>query len=156
MKPRFTNLLIVDLQKAFPIPPPFVERIRRYAARFERRIFTRFVNPAGSPFRRHLAQRCCRPGSEDIELLIAPQPGEWVIDKTSYGLPPAVLKKMRQQGIKEATVCGVDTDACVLGVMFSLFDAGIRCRANSRYCWSSTGLHRAAVRIIDKQFELLA
>jgi nicotinamidase-related amidase len=155
MKARFTTLIIVDVQKAFPAPRAWVERLRRYAARFDRRVFTRFVNPAGSPFRRHLAQRCCAPGSEDVELLVAPQPGDLVIDKAGYGLPPAALRRIKRLRITEATVAGVDTDACVLGVMFSLFDAGIRCRASPPHCRSSTGLHRAGLKIIQKQFELL-
>jgi nicotinamidase-related amidase len=155
MKPRFDTLLIVDLQRAFPVPPALVERIRRYALRFERRVFTRFVNPPGSLFRRQLGQRCCRPGSPDTELLIAPQAGELVIDKQGYGLSHAAVAQLRRRGIKRATVCGIDTDACVLGVMFSLFDAGIVARASAPHCWSSTGLHRAGVKIIQKQFELL-
>lgn len=155
MKPRFTTLFIVDVQKAFPVPRPWIERLRRYATRFDRRVFTRFVNPAGSPFRRHLGQRCCAPGSADTELLVLPQPGDLVIEKASYGLPPAALHKIKRLRITEATIAGVDTDACVLGVMFSLFDAGIRCRASAEYCRSSTGLHSAALKIIQKQFELL-
>ena len=155
MRSPFTTLFIVDVQRAFAIPRPFVERLRRYAARFECRVFTRFVNPPGSPFRRHLLQRCCAPGSEDTELLVAPLPGDLVIDKASYGLPAAALRKIKRRRITEATIAGVDTDACVLGVMFSLFDAGIRCRASAPHCWSSTGLHSPALRIIANQFELL-
>lgn len=155
MKNRFETIMIVDVQRAFPIPPALVERIRVYAQRFERRVFTRFVNPPGSLFRRQLKQRCCRPGSEDTELLIAPQEGELVIDKPGYGLPRAAITRLRRLGVKGVTVCGIDTDACVLGVTFSLFDAGIPTRVSARHCWSSTGLHRAGLRIIDMQFELL-
>jgi nicotinamidase-related amidase len=155
MKARFDTVIIVDVQRAFPVPPPLVERIRRYALRFEHRVFTRFVNPPGSLFRRRLKQKCCRPGSEDTELLIAPQAGELVIDKAGYGLSPAAIAKLRRLGVKGVTVCGIDTDACVLGVIFSLFDAGIPTRVSARHCWSSTGLHRAGLRIIDMQFELL-
>jgi nicotinamidase-related amidase len=155
MKSRFTTLFIVDVQKAFPVPPAWLERLRHYAARFDRRVFTRFVNPSGSPFRRHLAQRCCAPGSADLELMVAPQPGDLVIDKASYGLPPAALRKIKRLRITEATIAGIDTDACVLGVMFSLFDAGIRCRASAPHCRSSTGLQGAALKIIQNQFELL-
>jgi nicotinamidase-related amidase len=49
-------------------------------------------------------------------------------------------------------VCGVDTDACVLGVMFSLFDAGIVCHAKEDLCWSSTGLQQSGLKIIREQF----
>lgn len=155
MKSPFKTVMIVDVQRAFPIPPALVERIRVYSLRFERRVFTRFINPPGSLFRRQLKQRCCRPGSEDTELLIAPQEHELVIDKPGYGLPREALTKLRRLGVKGVTVCGMDTDACVLGVMFSLFDAGIPSRVSAKHCWSSTGLHRAGLRVIDMQFELL-
>jgi nicotinamidase-related amidase len=145
-------LIIVDLQKAFPPPPAFVERVRRYSRRFPKRIFTRFINPPGSLFRTKLKQRCCQPGSKDTELLIEPEKGDIVLSKAGYGLSPSAIKRIRALGAKRVTVCGIDTDACVLGVMFSLFDAGIACRAKPDLCWSSSGLHREAMKIIEEQF----
>jgi nicotinamidase-related amidase len=148
------TLVIVDLQKAFPVPPKLVEQIRRYAARFHLRIFTRFENPTGSIFRRALQQKCCAPGSSDTELFINPSKGDLTIAKAGYGLSPADIRRLRARGVRRVTVCGIDTDACVLGVMFSLFDAGIECRLNKDLCWSSSGarLHRAGVAIIEQQF----
>jgi nicotinamidase-related amidase len=145
-------LIIVDLQRAFPPPAEFVERVRRYSRRFPRRIFTRFVNPAGSPFRTKLKQRCCSPGTPDTDLLIAPDKGDLVLSKQGYGLSAAAIRRLRRLRVKRVTVCGIDTDACVLGVMFSLFDAGIECRAKPDLCWSSSGLHREAMKIIKEQF----
>lgn len=155
MKSRDTTLLIVDLQQAFKVPARLVKGIRRYAQRFDRRIFIRFLNPEGSLFRRLLGQRCCRPGSEDTRLWIAPAPGDLVLNKEGYGLARRELNKIKRLGLKEITVCGIDTDACVLGVMFSLFDAGISCRLKARHCWSSSGLHRTGLRIIRQQFPKL-
>jgi len=145
-------LIIVDLQKGFPPPPRFVARVRRYARRFTCRIFTRFVNPPGSLFRRKLKRRSCLPGAPDTELLIAPEKGDIVLTKQGYGLSSAAIRQLRALGVKRVTVCGVDTDACVLGVMFSLFDAGIECRVRKDLCWSSSGLHRQGMRIIEEQF----
>ena len=152
MKPRYDTLLIVDLQQAFSPPTPLVEDIRRYARRFKRRILTRFVNPGDSLFRRQLNQRCCGPGTPETKLWIEAEPDDLVITKHGYGLPPAAVKKIRRLGSKEIVVCGMDTDACVLGVMFSLFDAGIVCHLKEDMCWSSSGLHRPAVAIIREQF----
>lgn len=145
-------LLIVDLQQAFPPPAKFVERVRRYSRRFKRRIFTRFVNPRGSLFRTKLKQRCCSPGTRDTELLIPPEKNDIVLTKAGYGLSPAAIRRIRALRAKRVTVCGVDTDACVLGVMFSLFDAGIECRVRPDMCWSSSGLHTQAMKIIEEQF----
>lgn len=155
MKFRYQTLLIVDLQQAFAVPPRLVAGIRRYARRFERRIYTRFVNPADSLFRRQLARRCCGPGSPDNQLLIRPARDDLVLSKQGYGLDPAAIRRIRRHVRDGVVVCGIDTDACVLGVMFSLFDAHIPCRLKARHCWSSSGLHTEAVRIIREQFEVL-
>lgn len=120
-------LMIVDVQQAFDLPPSFLKKLRRYTKRFPCRIFTRYINPAGSMFRKVLKQKCCAPGSADTKLLVQPRAGDIVIDKSSYGLTPADIRRLKRRKIRQVTVCGVDTDACVLGVMFSLFDAGISC-----------------------------
>jgi nicotinamidase-related amidase len=145
-------LIIVDLQQAFPPPKKFVERVRRYSRRFKRRIFTRFVNPEGSLFRTRLKQRSCLPGTADLDLLIEPEKGDIVLSKQGYGLSAAAIRRIKKLGVRRVTVCGIDTDACVLGVMFSLFDAGIECRVKTDLCWSSSGLHREGMAIIEEQF----
>lgn len=144
--------MIVDVQQAFNPPPAFLKKLQRYARRFPCRIFTRYVNPAGSMFRKMLGQKCCAPGSADNRLLLQPEADDIVIDKSSYGLTPADIRRLKRRKIRQVTVCGLDTDACVLGVMFSLFDAGIECHLKEDMCWSSSGLHRPAITIIRQQF----
>lgn len=144
--------MIVDVQAAFNPPPEFLEKLRRYAKRFPCRIFTRYINPPGSMFRKILKQKCCGPGTPDTFLLLTPEPGDLVIEKTGYGLSPRAIAQLKRRKIKQVTVCGLDTDACVLGVMFSLFDAGIICHLKETMCWSSTGLHRPALKIARAQF----
>lgn len=87
-----------------------------------------------------------------MELLLTPGKNDLVLSKPGYGLSPAAIRKIRATGVKRVTVCGVDTDACVLGVMFSLFDAGIECQVKQGLCWSSSGLQREAMAIIEEQF----
>jgi nicotinamidase-related amidase len=145
-------LLIVDLQRGFPAPPKLVAGIERYSRRFKRRIFTRYENRRGSLFRKLLKQRCCAPGSADNALFITPSKGDLVMTKCGYGLAPRHIAQMKRRRITRVTVCGIDTDACVLGVMFSLFDAGIDCRVKANLCWSSSGLHQPAMKIINEQF----
>jgi nicotinamidase-related amidase len=152
MKPH-RALLIVDVQRAFSPPAPFIAKLRRYSRHFPCRIFTRYTNPAGSLARRVLKQQCCASGSPDTELLIAPDPGDVVLIKPArYGLSPSQIRQFKRRGIKRVTVCGLDTDACVLSVMFSLFDAGIECHLKEDMCWSSSGLHKSAVAITREQF----
>lgn len=146
-------LLIVDVQRAFAPPQSFLRKLDRYSRRFPCRVFTRYVNPARSPFRRWLKQKCCGPGTEDIELLLDPQKGDLVLDKVArYGLTGRQIRSLKRRRISRITVCGLDTDACVLGVMFSLFDEGIECHLKEEMCWSSSGLHQPALKIIREQF----
>src|SRR5215216_614519 len=120
-------IIIVDVQKAFPIPHTLVQRIDERARTFPRRIFTQFVNEPGSLFRTKLKRSSCPPNSQETELVITPGPDDWVIPKPRYGLPPRDVERIVSAGINRALVCGVDSDACVLGVVFSLFDAGVDC-----------------------------
>jgi nicotinamidase-related amidase len=145
-------LVIVDVQQAFPMPQRLVDRIRDYARRFDLRVFTRFVNPDGSVFHLRMGMHICRPGSPDTALRIQPKRGDIVLSKQGYGLTARHLARLKRLGVKKATVCGLETDACVLGVMFTLFDAGIDCRVKPDLCWSSTGLHREGLKIIATQF----
>lgn len=144
--------IVVDLQCAFPVPAKLVRAIRQQTRRFELCVFTRFENPAGSLFRKRMIMKRCPPGSPDTTLLIEPRQRDVVLSKQGYGLSPRHIARLKRLGVKKAIVCGIDTDACVLGVMFSLFDAGIDCRVRSKLCWSSNGLHREALKIIETQF----
>lgn len=148
-----TALIIVDVQREFPIPPALVRKIEAYSRLFACRIFTRFVNPVGSFFRRKLKITCCAPGSMGTELLIAPSKGDLVLDKETYGLAPRQIRQIKARGITRVVVCGLETDACVLGIMYSLFDSRIHARVEPSLCWSSTGLHQEALDIIAMQFE---
>ncbi len=145
-------LIVVDVQQAFTIPSWIVKGIRRHGRNFERRVFTQFVNLPGSLFREKLDQHSCAPGSADLRLLIEPEPEDLVIRKAGYGLKGSDIRRLKAAGIRCVEVCGVDTDACVLGVMFTLFDAGIECHAKEDLCWSATGLHKAGLKIIREQF----
>lgn len=151
--PEDTALIIVDVQREFPVPPALVRRIEVYSRLFDCRIFTRFVNPPDSFFRRKLKMTCCAPGSEGTELLIASSSNDLILDKDTYGLAAKHVRRIRARGITHAVVCGLETDACVLGIMYSLFDSKILARVEPSLCWSSTGLHRKALEIMAMQFE---
>lgn len=103
-------------------------------------------------FRRILKQKSCLPDTPETELLLSPERGDLVFKKETYGLDRSHVRQLKARGIRQVTVCGLDTDACVLGVMFSLFDAGIECHLKENKCWSSSGLHQAALKIIRQQF----
>ncbi len=145
-------IVVVDLQRAFPIPATLCTRIAERARVYPLRIFTRFVNPPGSLFRRVLDRHSCPPAAREAELLLEPQPGDLVLEKASYGFTSDQLAEIRRRGVDQALVCGADTDACVLAIVFSLFDHGIVCEVDPSLCWSSGRLQREALAIIREQF----
>ena len=145
-------ILIVDLQKAFPIPADLIDKIEARSREFPRRIFTKFINEPDSLFRTKLKRTSCAPGLPETELVLATTPEDLVLEKRGYGLTTEQIDRIKAAGVKKALVCGVDTDACVIGVVFSLFDAGIDCHVERELCWSSTGLDEPALQIIREQF----
>lgn len=145
-------ILIVDLQRAFPVPADLVRRIDARSRDFPLRIFTKYVNPPGSLMRRRLGRESCAPGTPETELILPPRPGDLVLEKPGYGLLNGQIEALQAAQVSKVLVCGVDTDACVLGVMFSLFDTGIECEIDPSLCWSSMGLHEVALKIIRAQF----
>ena len=145
-------IIIVDLQKAFPVPQPVIEKIEKRSRDFALRVFTKFLNDPNSLFCRKLKYDSCFPGAPERELSLTPGPRDVVFDKSGYGLTAVHIEQLKKMGVRKALVCGVDTDACVLGVVFSLFDAGIDCEVDPDLCWSSTGLQGAALTILREQF----
>ncbi len=145
-------IVIVDLQKAFSIPPSLVETIERRSREFPRRIFTQFMNPPDSLMRTKLQRNSCQPEREETALRLEPTPRDLVLVKTGYGLTTDQVSQLKNDGIRKVLVCGADTDACVLGVLFSLFDGGIDCSVEPELCWSCSGLHNEALKIISEQF----
>jgi nicotinamidase-related amidase len=145
-------IVIVDVQKAFPVPPEILRRIEARARDFPLRVFTRFINPPGSLLRCKLDRQSCAPGSDDTQLLLRPGADDLVLEKPGYGLNHQQLAQLFERGLKRVLVCGVDTDACVLGTVFTLFDAGIDCEVEPDLCWSSMGLHEVALKILRAQF----
>lgn len=145
-------IIIVDLQKDLPVPAELVQRIEARSRQFPLRVFTRFINQPGSLFRTKLGHNACLPGTPGAELTLPTTPDDIVVEKYGYGLGPMQIARIRDAGVRRALVCGVDTDACVLGVVFSLFDAGIDCEVDRELCWSSSGLHEAALKIVQEQF----
>ncbi|MEO6002744.1 MAG: isochorismatase family protein [Opitutus sp.] len=145
-------IIIVDMQKAFPVPPEVVERIESRSQDFPLRVFTQFLNDPNSLFHRKLKRSSCRPDSPDRDLLLETTDSDIVLDKTGYGFTAQQIETLRQAGIRKALVCGVDTYGCVVGVVFTPFDAGIDCEVDPELCWSSTGLQDAALTIVREQF----
>ena len=122
-------LVIVDVQKGFVnrwtegIPA----RVAALQDRFDLVAVTRFVNPAGSPYRRLLRWFRFAPGSEDTALAFTPRGDALVVDKSGYScLVPPLRGWLDGHGIKVVHLCGIATDNCVLKTAVDLFEARFR------------------------------
>lgn len=147
-------LVIVDVQKGFlnESTRPTLSRIRAEQDAHATVIVTRFVNPEGSDYERRLGSQSHRPGSDDCDLVFEPAERATVIEKNTYGLGPERERVLRIIGNSEVTVCGWDTDNCVLAVALELFDAGLTVHIASEACASSEGddNHVAGLQILRR------
>ena len=74
--------------------------------------------------------------------------------KQGYGLKSSQIKKIKKLNITSIDICGTDVDACVLAIMFQLFDNNIKPVLLKDYVASSTSqtLEDSAFKIIINQF----
>ncbi|MBV8602783.1 MAG: cysteine hydrolase [Candidatus Eremiobacteraeota bacterium] len=138
---RRNALIVVDVQRGFlnEHTQPTLERIERLQRSFATVIVTRFVNPEGSSYERRMGSQRHRPVSEDCELAFSPVPYAIKLDKGTYGLRSHLGRVLELTEDAEITLCGWDTDGCVLAIALELFDAGKCVKIASEACASSAG-----------------
>ena len=154
-----TPLLVVDVQNGFlneftsHIPRRIEILIERES--FEPVYFTRFVNVEGSAFRQILRWDGCAepPETELADELQSFAIEERIFSKPGYaGLPDALSERLTTDGVRQATVVGIDTDMCVLKVALDLFDLSIEPRVFVDCCASTSGLqaHLAGLAVLAR------
>jgi len=148
--PERCGIIIVDVQEGSVIPTELVERIEKASRHFKKRVFTKFVNREDSLFHKQLGWKGGPKTADEVRLLIKPRSDDLELVKYGYGLPEQLLSQLKTLGCDEFVVCGAETDACVLAVLFSLFDAGIRARVETTLC--NGKLNDQAFAIMTRQF----
>ena len=148
-------LLIVDVQVGFvnDATHHVVPKVEALQKRYAHVYATRFINAEGSPYRRLLDWHRFYAGSDDVPLAFEPIDGVVVLDKHVYTcVTPDFLRDLRDKGIDEVAICGIDTDACVSACAVDLFENGIRPVLLSDACASHAGaeFHEAALRILAR------
>lgn len=152
-------LLVVDVQQGFindftrHIPARIARLIGREA--FAPVLFTRFINRPGSPYREFLSWNGC---ATERETAIAPELAphvrpEVIFSKPGYaGIPETLGTFLRERGFERLTICGIDTDMCVLKVAMDVFDLGIRPIVLTDCCASTAGLqaHLAGLAVLAR------
>ena len=148
-------LIVIDVQNGFVNGHtrhvvPVVERLQHG---YERIHATRFVNPPESPYRRFLDWRRFGEGSADAELAFRPAAHAVIVEKHVYScVTEELLDELRQAGMNEVSLCGIDTDACVLMTAVDLFQNGFRPVVLADACASHAGpdYHEAGLRLLER------
>ena len=147
------TLIVVDVQTGFVNEHtrhvvPVVERLQH---RYERIYATRFINVGASPYRAFMDWHRFGEDSTDTELAFRPAPHAVVAEKHVYScVSKELLCELRDRGATEVSLCGIDTDACVLVSAVDLFQNGIRPVVLARACASHAGpeYHEAGLRLL--------
>lgn len=124
--------------------------------------YTRFVNHPGSLPATQLGydKAMAQHPSAQLAPAIARR-ADHTLDHAGYGPNPRdvdeLVQHVRARGIDRAVVMGFDTDACVLGTTFALWDRGLATTIDARGCASSGGqaLHHAALRIARRSLQVM-
>jgi nicotinamidase-related amidase len=154
MKPE--ALLVIDMQKGFmksgaeTAIPAVKEVVTKWPV--QDLYYLKYRNYPGSLFTMHLDWHEFMTSDQvDFEPGIYVEGAE-VFDHYGYRPPDELLAKLKKY--KTVGICGVDTDACVMAAVFSLWDSEIRPVVLARYCASSGGdqMHRAALDLMLRQF----
>ena len=152
-------ILVVDVQNGFicPATATIPAAVRSFCDnnKFEHRIFTRFINPGnGGPFVNVLGWP--RLQDED-EIALAPEVADLptlIVDKYTYSpfVDTKLEDRLRNLGLQEVFVCGMDTDICVLTTAVDLFDRGFQPTviANLSMSHAGTEFHDAAIKILPR------
>jgi nicotinamidase-related amidase len=151
-------LVVVDVQQFFlydapdELPQKIADHIQSNS--YDTIAFTVFKNTPDSNFVRSLNwSKCDR--DEDARLPDEFKPyiaTDNVFERATFsGFSGTGLDEyLRDRHIKEITICGVDTDACVLGTAFSAFDNGYLINVDFNLTYSGGGLEREARAIFNR------
>ena len=148
--------MVVDMQKGFMNENNMflIDKINAYlkSNNFDYIFYTKFNNRSESLFSKLLNWNEMT-SSEDKELAIDFHSNAIIFEKDGYGLTKSQIDTLKKMNITEIEICGTDIDACVLSIMFNLFDAGIKPILLKDLTGSSTkDMAPPALKIIKNQF----
>jgi nicotinamidase-related amidase len=111
-------LLVVDVQPSFTPPDWLVTGIRALAKRMPSVATVERHDESRTPFERQLGWH---PARDDESLIAADR----VFIKYGYLPPRELIDYLIARQPARVLVCGMQTETCVLGAGFMLFDAGL-------------------------------
>jgi nicotinamidase-related amidase len=153
-----TALLIIDVQNGFindqtrDIPSEIAHHIK--ASSYDLIVFTKFINTQGSNFEKLLGwKKCYGPPESDLAKPLVPF-AKHIIEKHTYSAFKSheLIKLLKNREIQKLSICGLDTDACVLATAFDAFDLGydFEIIEELTYNMKDDKFHTAALDVIRK------
>lgn len=125
-------LVVIDVQKHFAVekaadlPEKIVNYIRK--SNYDYLLFTLFRNDPNSNFHKilHWHKAMTKPAIDLHPLLVEFSTKENTFEKLTYSAfkVPSFANFLRQQGIDELHICGINIDGCVLATAYEAFDLG--------------------------------
>lgn len=156
-------LIVIDVQNYFVnektkgLPNKIANFIEKN--KFDFVLFTQFVNKDNSNFVKLLNWEKCF-SSPDIDIhktLRRFSTSKNTFKKTAYSMFKAegFTDFLKKNNIGILSVCGIDTDSCVLASAYDAFDLGYQLKVIKKLCQSHSGeeYNSAAVRIINKSIQ---
>jgi len=156
-------LLIVDVQNYFMnsntahLPDKIVAHIR--SVNYDFLLFSKFVNRRDSNFVKMLGWDKCTQKSETelVPVLLPFTNSSQVFEKHTLSAfkNPELEKFLKSNLITKISVCGTDSEACVLSTAFEAFDLGYEVHILKDLCASTNGkdFHEYARTIIERNLE---
>ena len=149
-------LLLIDIQYGFKAAEELISYIEKInIEKYDKIIATQFINNEKTLFYKNNYKEMMKE-DENINLYpIINKISDNIIKKDTYSIPLNKLYQIvNKKDIENIDIIGVDTDACVLATMFSLWDEKIpftllKARTSGKY-----GIHDAAKLIMRRNLFL--
>lgn len=149
-------LLVVDMQNGFlnyECYRSLNKKIDNYIKKndYELIIFTKFINTNDSLYEKKLNWFNLKT-KQSQEICVYVPKNSIIFEKYGYGLQIEDLEKIKELGIEDIDICGLQTDACVYAIAFQLWDNGIYPNILINYTATAPEREEGAKKILLHQF----
>lgn len=144
-------LLVIDLQKEFinEFTKKSISEISNLinSKKFNKILFTKFVNNKGNPTFKKLNWEGCM--DEESSKICLDVKDNYVMNKETYtAYNEELIGYIKNNDIKNIYLCGIDIDCCVLVTALNLFENNYNVYILKDYCYSMSGEERKKL-VID-------
>jgi nicotinamidase-related amidase len=155
-------LIVIDVQKYFLTDKTktIVKNISKYlknnSQKYSVKYFTIFKNDSHAPLWKISGWKGCI-NSHDIDICdeikaFTNHNNLFYKNILSAAKVPQIIQGIKKNNISEVSLCGFDTDCCVLATAYDLFDQGIKPVVLENLTWSTSkeSLHNPAIQILKR------